>query len=107
MALGENGLVAVTWADGTQQVPPVVLRVSRDGGKTFGAAQVVSAAGQFAGFPVLAITGKTITVAWSQKTPEAAAHEERSRPDMSDPKAVMGLHAVGNAQVLVRRGSLD
>jgi hypothetical protein len=106
LALEANGIVAVTWDDGTTQTPQVRLRISRDGGGGFGAAIDVSAPGQVAGYPVVAIVGGSVTVAWSQKTPEAAAHEERGHPDMKDPNAAMGLSPVGAAQVLVRSGQI-
>jgi hypothetical protein len=106
LALGPSGEVAVAWDDGTRQVPRILLRVSHDGGRSFAAPEAVSAAGRVAGFPVLAVRDTTITVAWSEQSPEAAAREGRARPDMKDPKAVMGLHAVGEAQVLVRHGRI-
>lgn len=106
LALGAAGEIAVAWDDGTQQLPRILLRVSRDGGRTFAPPEVLSAKGRVATFPVLALYDTTLTVAWSEERPEAAAEEARARPDMRDPKAVMGLHAVGEAQVVVRHGRI-
>jgi len=99
-----GGRVVVAWDDGTREVPEVVVRLSRDGGRSFERAQRLSPPGQWATFPALAVSDTSVTVAWSQETPAAAAAEEHAMPDMKDPKAVMGLHAVGEAHVMVRRG---
>jgi hypothetical protein len=106
LALGRDGKVAVAWDDGTKEIPRVLVRVSRDGGRRFGDAIPVSVAGRSATFPVLGISGDSISVAWSEESSETARAAAAAAPDMKDPKAVMGLHAVGNAQVLVRRGAL-
>ena len=106
LALGPRGAIAVVWDDGTKAIPQIVLRVSQDGGRSFGPAAPVSVAGRVAGFPVVALRDTTLTVAWSEESAEAAAREAKGMPDMTDPKAVMGLHPVGEAQVLVRRGSI-
>ncbi len=106
LALGAAGRVAVVWDDGTKQVPQIVLRTSHDGGQSFGPRVPVSAAGRWAGFPVIALRTGTISVAWSEESVEAAAKAAQARPNMKDPKAVMGLHPVGSAQVLVRRGTI-
>ena len=107
LALGPGGAVVAAWDDGTVKVPRVVMRVSRDGGASFAPAVALSAAGRAAGYPVvgLARDGRQVTVAWSEQSAEAAAHAA-GHPDMKDPKAVQKLHPVGDAQVLVRRGSL-
>ena len=49
---------------------------------------------------------RSISVAWSEESVESAVHAAQVMPNMKDPKAVMGLHAVGTAQVLVRRGTI-
>jgi len=98
--------LVVAWDDGTQRVSRVVLRVSRDGGRSFSRAVPVSAAGQWAGFPVVALRDSLLTVAWSERTVESAEREKRGMPDMRDKKAVMGLQAVGDAQVLAREGRI-
>jgi hypothetical protein len=98
--------VAAVWDDGTLPVSRVVVRVSNDGGETFGAAVPLSAEDRAAGFPVLGLAGDSVVVAWSEQSVEAAEHAAMSRPNMADPNAVMPLHAVGSAQVMVRRGAL-
>jgi hypothetical protein len=99
--------VVVAWDDGTKEVPQVLVRVSSDGGARFGDAIPLSDAGRSATFPVLGISGDSIAVAWSEESPEEAKAAAAQAPDMSDPKAVKGLHAVGAAQVMVRRGALQ
>jgi hypothetical protein len=106
LALAPDNRVVVAWDDGTKQTPQVVVRVSHDGGATFDAATLLSVAGRSATFPVLAIAGDSLAVAWSEESAEAAKAEAAATPNMKDPKAAQGLHAVGNAQVLVRRGTL-
>jgi hypothetical protein len=107
LALASNNRVVVAWDDGTKQIPQVVIRVSHDGGATFDAVTSLSVAGRSATFPVLAIAGDSLAVAWSEESAEAAKAAEASKPNMKDPKATQGLHAVGDAQVLVRRGTLQ
>jgi hypothetical protein len=107
LGLAGAGTVVAAWDDGTRKSPQVVLRVSRDGGATFGPAQAASAPGRAAGFPVLAVYGERLAVAWSEQSPEAAARENDAMEHAEhDQSAVMGLHAVGDAQVLMRRGTL-
>jgi BNR repeat-like domain len=107
LALGADGLVAAAWDDGTLRVPRVVLRVSRNGGATFGDAQAVSADGRAGTFPVLAVNGRRLTVAWAEQSADAAAHAAHHAADERDPKAVMGLPQVGENQVLARTGSVE
>jgi hypothetical protein len=99
-------MVAVVWDDGTLPVSRIVMRVSEDGGRTFGRPRPVSAEHRAAGFPVLGLVRDSVVIAWSEQSIEAAEHADRSRPNMRDPSSVMPLHAVGNAQVMVRRGAL-
>ncbi len=106
LALGDSGRVAVAWDDGTVDTPRVLLRVSRDGGRTFGRAEPVSPEGRAATFPVLGLSGRAITVAWSEESAGAAAHDSDSARH-ADPTKPVGLHAVGEAQVMVRSGRLD
>lgn len=102
-----NGKVIVVWDDGTLKTPQVVVRVSSDGGNSFGAPAVLSAPGRAATFPVLAVTGNQMTVAWAEQSAEAAEMEAKHAPNMKDPKAVKGLHAIGESQIMVRAGSIE
>ena len=102
LALARDGRVVAAWDDGTVKLPRVVLRQSRDGGRTFAAAQVLSDPAVAATFPVLAATPTGLTVAWSEQGAAAHAHAEHAKPDMRDPKAVKGLTAVGASRVVVR-----
>ena len=107
LAVGASGTVAVTWDDGTMRTPSVVLRLSRDGGASFAEAMRVSGEGRAATFPVLAVTGDELTVAWVEQSVDALEHAEHAKPDMKDPTAVMGLPSVGAGAVLVRSGRLE
>jgi hypothetical protein len=107
LALDDRGTVVAAWDDGRDTLPRVVVRVSRDGGSSFGEAVPVGAPDVASAFPVVALQGGALTVAWSQRTPEGHAHSAHSAPDMSDPSSVMPLPAVGAQQVFVRRGLID
>lgn len=102
----EGDIVAAAWDDATTPVPRVMVRVSRDGGASFGAPAVLSADGDAALFPVIGLADGRLTVAWTQKAAEAHDHAESTRPDMSQANAVMGLPEVGQAAVIVRRADL-
>ncbi len=106
LAVGDSGVVAVAWDDGTLQTPRVALRISRDHGSHFAPARYVSAEGHAASFPVLALNGKNLTVAWTSQSADYARTVAAERPDMSDPHATMGLPTVGESQVLVRSGEI-
>jgi hypothetical protein len=106
LALGDAGRVVVAWDDATGRTPRVLLRVSDDGGDSFGAAIPVSAEGRAATFPVLAAHGRRLTVAWSERSAEAAANAAHAEPNMKDPKARKRMHAVGEDRVLVREGRM-
>jgi hypothetical protein len=101
-----GGRVLVAWDDGLGASPRVLLRASRDGGATFGPEEVVSAPEQAATFPVLAVVGDSVAVAWSATT--AAEHHAAAaaRPDMKDPGAVMPLPRVGQSEIWLRTGGL-
>lgn len=106
LAVGDSGIVAVAWDDGTLQTPRVALRLSRDGGEDFSPTRYVSVAGRAASFPVLALNGKRLTVAWTEQSADYARTVAAERPNMKDPHASMGLERVGESEVLVRSGEL-
>ncbi len=96
--------VYLAWDDGLGEMPRVLLRRSDDGGASFRAEELLSEPGVAASFPVLAVHGDSVAVAWSQTT--AAEHQAKlaSMIDMTDPKAVMPLPRVGQSEILVRVG---
>ena len=106
LALGADGLVVAAWDDGTLETPAVVLRVSHDGGRTFGAPLTASPPDVAATYPVLALADRRVSVAWSEQTRAAAHHAAAHAPDMKDPKAVKGLGRVGESRVVVRAGEV-
>jgi hypothetical protein len=106
LAVGDSGVVAVAWDDGTLQTPRIALRISRDGGDDFSPTHYASVEGRAASFPVLALDGKRLTVAWTEQSADYARTVAAERPDMKDPHASMGLPQVGQSEVLVRSGEL-
>jgi hypothetical protein len=106
LGIGAGGEIVAVWDDGTVRTPRVVIRVSRDGGGSFSPPTVVSAAGHAATFPVLALRGPELTIAWSEQSADVHRHAEESAPNMKDPGAVKGLPAVGQTSVRVRTGVL-
>ena len=106
LSLADSNRVIVVWDDGTKQTPRVVARVSNDGGLHFGDAVAFSDVGRAAAFPVLAVTHDSISVAWSEESEAMARKTEADAKNAKDPKAPKGLEAIGQAQVLVRRGVL-
>jgi hypothetical protein len=106
LALAPGEGVYVAWDDGLSDLPRVLVRRSADGGRSFGPEGVLSDPGAAASFPVVAVYGDSVAVAWSQTT--AAEHRAllASKVDMSDPKAVQLLPRVGQSEILLRAGKL-
>jgi hypothetical protein len=106
LALAPAGGVYVAWDDGLSDLPRVLMRHSNDGGRSFSPEGALSDPGVAATFPVLAVYGDSVAVAWSQTT--AAEHRAllASKVDMSDPKAVQFLPRVGQSEILLRAGRL-
>ncbi|MBL8984226.1 MAG: exo-alpha-sialidase [Gemmatimonadetes bacterium] len=73
---GASG-VAVVWDDGTLKPARIALRVSRDGGTTFGPPSYLSDSAATASFPVLAVRGDRVEVLWQERgaVPGAVAPE--------------------------------
>lgn len=106
VAVGADGLVVAAWDDGTLRTPRITMRVSTDGGASFGGAVAVSDSGVAASFPVLALADRDFTLVWAEQSREAADHAEHSRPDMKSPGATMPLAAVGTSEVRLRTGTI-
>ena len=105
LALGGRGRVVAAWDDGTLQTPRIVVRVSKRAGERWSDPVTLSDSGRAAGFPVVAATRERIAVAWSEES-VAAADTHDTHMKMSGPHA-MPLGTVGEARVLVRRGTLE
>jgi hypothetical protein len=105
LAVGAGNKVVITWDDGTKEVPDVLMRVSMDGGRRFAEPLTISGTGRAASFPVVGIAGDSVAIAWSEVSAQSAANAAAQK-QAQDPKAPKGLSAVGDAQVLVRRGVL-
>jgi hypothetical protein len=101
--------VVATWDEMSARGASVALRVSRDGGATFDPAVTLSDTQRSAQYPVVGLNGQTAYVAWSQtngtavpttaEMPAMAAHEGMK---MGGGAMKMGLHPVGETQVLMR-----
>jgi hypothetical protein len=98
--------VYLAWDDGLGEMPRVLLRRSTDGGERFQTEELLSEPGVAATFPVLAVQGDSVAVAWSQTT--AAEHRAKlaAMIAMKDPKAAMPLPRVGQSEILVRVGAI-
>ncbi len=105
LALGGKDRLIAAWDDGTLATPRIVVRVSGDGGHHWSERVALSDSGQAAGFPVVGASRERVTVAWSQQ-PASETHEDEHEK-MKDPKMAMPLGTVGDAQVLLRRASLQ
>jgi hypothetical protein len=99
--------VYLAWDDGHGARPVVMLRRSVDGGATWLAAQALSDPATASTFPVLALLGDSVAVAWSQKSAEAHDHDEMTKPDMKDPKVAMPLPRVGQQEVYLRTAGVS
>jgi hypothetical protein len=106
LALGGQDRVIAAWDDGTLATPRIVVRTSKNRGATWSEPATLSDSGRAAGFPVVSATKERMAVAWSEDR-SAATGEHDSHAAMKDPKATMPLSAVGDARVLVRRGTLE
>ncbi len=106
LALSPAGSVLVAWDDGHGEMPGVLVRRSSDGGKSFGEPSLVSDRGVAAGYPVLAVYGDSVAVAWSQTT--AAEHRAKlaARAEKPGSKAPMPLPRVGQSEILMRAARL-
>lgn len=103
LATGPFGVI-VAWDDGLTGTPRILMRGARSG-TAFGPEWVVSGEGA-ASFPVLAVDGDSVTIAWSEKGREAHRADEAARPDMSQPGASMPLPRVGQSEIFVRRAKV-
>jgi hypothetical protein len=87
--------VAAAWDDGTVAAPRVLVRVSDDGGKAFGPTVVASDTTRLATYPVLALSGDGLTVAWGERDEDTHAEHGGA-----------ALQAVGASRVVVREGKI-
>jgi hypothetical protein len=106
LATAPTGTLYLTWDDGLSEMPRVLVRRSVDGGRSFDRERVLSDPDAAATFPVVAVYGDSVAVAWSQMT--ATEHRDRmaARAEMNDPKAVQPLPRVGQSEILLRAGGL-
>ena len=98
--------VYLAWDDGLGEMPRVLLRRSGDGGERFHAEELLSEPGVAASFPVLALHGDSVAVAWSQTTAGEHRAKLAAMVDMKDPKVAMPLPRVGQSEILVRVGAI-
>jgi hypothetical protein len=105
LALLAGKRVAVAWDDGQSDTPGILLRVGEGG--AFGRSTRLSTSGVAATFPVLGASGDSLFVAWSQLGEAAHRAAMAARVDMSDPKAIMRLPRVGQAEIMGRQGAAE
>jgi peroxiredoxin len=108
LALGAgDSTVVAAWDDGTRQVPQIVVRVSTDGGRSFGPPDVVSADASQAGYPVVTLQRDTILLAWQERSLAAAAADSAAsaQKDKNDPSTY--VNALGAMQIVMRRGVMS
>jgi hypothetical protein len=106
LALAPAGGVYVVWDDGLSDMPRILARRSEDNGRSFGRESVLSDPGVAASFPVVAVYGDSVAVAWGQTTAAEHRAQMAARVDMSDPKAIQQLPRVGQSEILLRAGRL-
>lgn len=111
LALGEGGRVVVVWDDGREEPSRVLVRVSGNGGRSFGPSVLASDTAMAAGYPVFGMRGDSLTLAWSQQTSAPSGptgHEGHGASAVPDSVMQMegALPVVGAQEVVVRRGEL-
>jgi peroxiredoxin len=109
LALGDASnpeVVAAVWDDGTRKVSPIVARVSRDGGRTFGPTEVLSETGRSAGYPLAVLRGDTVTTVWQERTATAAQGDTMRHVPGEQHDAAAMIKPVGAWQVVTRSGVL-
>jgi hypothetical protein len=94
----EGRTVAVAWDDGTIAVPRVALRVSTDGGDRFGRALVASDTTRPATYPVVAVAGGRVSLAWAERDDDPHAGHGAAEEG--------ALRAVGASRVVLREGRI-
>lgn len=106
LATSLSGTVFLAWDDGLSEIPRVLVRRSEDGGRSFDRERVLSDPDVAATFPVVAVYGDSVAVAWSQTT--AAEHHARLalQSQRNSPSAVHPLPRVGQSEILLRSGRL-
>lgn len=110
LALGndtDSHTVVAAWDDGTRQIPQIVLRVSRDGGRSFGPAEGASDEGSQAGYPVVTLQRDTIMLAWQERSLAAAAADSAASATKDKNDASTYVNAVGAMQIVTRRGVMS
>jgi hypothetical protein len=106
LAVTPSGEVYLAWDDGHGARPVVMLKRSLDGGATWFATQTISDPATASTFPVLALVGDSVAIAWSQQSAEAHEHAEHAKEAMKDPKVQNPLPRVGQQEVLLRVAGL-
>jgi hypothetical protein len=98
--------VYLAWDDGLSEMPRVLLRRSSTGGETFRAQELLSEPEVAASFPVLAVLGDSVAVAWSQTTAAEHLSKLAAMVHIKDSKAVTPLPRVGQSEILMRVGAI-
>ncbi|MEO8451532.1 MAG: sialidase family protein [Gemmatimonadota bacterium] len=110
LALGSPNTVVAAWDDGTRQSPRIVVRTSRDGGRSFGETQALSLADRTVGYPVVALRADTVTVAWQERTLEEAGADSahQSHGAINDTvSSARHIKPVASWRIVARTGNLS
>ncbi|MEP6779971.1 MAG: sialidase family protein [Gemmatimonadaceae bacterium] len=100
--------VLAVWDDGTIAVPQIVMRVSRDAGRSFSPIQQVSIPGMQAMYPTAVLRRDTVRVAWQERTPNGVTTDSLIRDKKHDKEdADANLGVVGSLQIVARQGVLS
>lgn len=97
----EGDTVVAAWDRIDGAMSAVMMRVSRDGGRTFGPALRVSDAARAASFPSVTLSRGTVAVAWTESAAAPAAH---GAGDASDHEAT---GTAPRSTVMIRRGRIE
>jgi hypothetical protein len=102
LAVTPAGEVYLAWDDGHGTRPVVMLKRSLDGGATWLQTQTISDPATASTFPVMALIGDSVAIAWSQQSAEAHEHAMHEMESMKDPKKQNPLPRVGQQEVFLR-----
>jgi hypothetical protein len=101
LVVGADSGVYLAWDDGLGQRPVVTFRRSVNGGESWLAPQTLSAPATAGTYPVLALVGDSVAVAWSQ---QSAAHHDEVEAEKAghDHDAPKPLPSVGRLEIVLR-----
>jgi hypothetical protein len=106
VAVAPSGLIVVTWERFEGSIAQIHARVSRDAGRSFEPATVLSSGARSAGFPVVALTADSVLIAWAEEDPAAIEHRAAEHEAAVKEGKPVPLATAENARVLMRSAPL-